>query len=100
MAQFSGSCHTCGTAGLGPFIPEICVACGAPDPAGPSPLAGAPRACRVCGCTHDDACWHDQLGPCSWVEADLCSHCQMIAAGAIAREDVEQPADRAAFQAD
>ena len=43
------------------------------------------------------ACWHDELGPCSWVHPDLCSHCFQIAAGEIAREDVEQPADRAAM---
>lgn len=31
--------------------------------------------CRKCGCTETTACWHDKLGPCWWVEADLCSHC-------------------------
>lgn len=29
------------------------------------------RACRVCGCTEDNAC----EGGCSWVEEDLCSAC-------------------------
>ncbi len=29
------------------------------------------RACRVCGCTDDNAC----QPPCSWVAADLCSAC-------------------------
>jgi hypothetical protein len=29
------------------------------------------RQCRVCGCTHLDAC----RGGCSWVEEDLCSRC-------------------------
>jgi hypothetical protein len=53
--------------------------------------------CRVCGCTADNACWHDGLGPCAWVHPDLCSHCFQIAAGEIEREDVEQPADRAAM---
>lgn len=32
------------------------------------------RACRVCGCTDDQACETDQ-GPCSWVDKDLCSAC-------------------------
>jgi hypothetical protein len=35
--------------------------------------------------------------PVGWVHPDLCSHCFQIAAGEIAREDVEQPADRAAM---
>lgn len=34
-----------------------------------------PRACRVCGCTWNNACV-DRRGACWWVEADLCSHCQ------------------------
>src|SRR5258707_526671 len=29
------------------------------------------QACRVCGCTQNDAC----EGGCSWVETDLCSSC-------------------------
>ena len=29
------------------------------------------RVCKVCGCTNDNAC----KGGCSWVAADLCSHC-------------------------
>lgn len=33
------------------------------------------RACRVCGCTQNDACIHPNHGPCWWEEADLCSHC-------------------------
>lgn len=32
-------------------------------------------ACRVCGCTDDHACIDDVVGPCWWVEPDLCSHC-------------------------
>jgi hypothetical protein len=32
------------------------------------------RKCRVCGCTWDKACM-TALGPCSWVEWDLCSAC-------------------------
>ncbi|HRH61656.1 MAG TPA: hypothetical protein PL045_13855, partial [Chitinophagaceae bacterium] len=38
------------------------------------------RACRECGCTENNACYHPELGACWWVEQDLCSHC-MIAAG-------------------
>ena len=35
-------------------------------------FATAPeRACRVCGCTEDNAC----EGGCWWVEDDLCSAC-------------------------
>lgn len=33
------------------------------------------RACRRCGCTDMKACVDDKLGPCWWVEDDLCSHC-------------------------
>lgn len=33
------------------------------------------RRCRVCGCTNDHACM-TPAGPCSWVEADLCSACE------------------------
>ena len=33
------------------------------------------RRCRVCGCTEDHACVDDEVGPCWWLEADLCSHC-------------------------
>ena len=29
-------------------------------------------ACRMCGCTDDQACWP---GGCFWVEPDLCSSC-------------------------
>jgi hypothetical protein len=32
------------------------------------------RACRVCGCTQNQACVDDR-GPCWWVGKDLCSHC-------------------------
>lgn len=32
------------------------------------------RSCRVCGCSEDTACLGPD-GPCSWVEADLCSAC-------------------------
>lgn len=33
--------------------------------------AAGVRACRVCGCTDDEAC----EGGCGWVEDDLCSEC-------------------------
>lgn len=32
--------------------------------------------CRVCGCTHDNAC----RGGCYWVEPDLCSRCMEMEA--------------------
>ena len=34
------------------------------------------RVCRVCGCTDNFACVDDNGQPCSWVAAELCSHCQ------------------------
>lgn len=54
--------------------------------------------CRICGCTANDACYHEALGSCWWFHPDLCSHCHAIAAGEIDRCDVEQPADRAAMR--
>lgn len=33
------------------------------------------RGCRVCGCREYDACFDPLLGPCWWVEEDLCSRC-------------------------
>lgn len=33
------------------------------------------RTCRECGCTDDCACFDREIGPCRWVEVDLCSHC-------------------------
>lgn len=42
---------------------------GAPKPAPPGE-----RACRVCGCTDQDACVLGRSA-CSWVDVDLCSRC-------------------------
>lgn len=39
-------------------------------------------SCRVCGCTDDRACMTEH-GPCSWVEADLCSACAPMAGEAV-----------------
>lgn len=38
---------------------------------------GAPRRCRVCGCTEDDCrqCIERTGEPCHWIERDLCSAC-------------------------
>lgn len=33
------------------------------------------RACRSCGCTTWNACWHEDEGTCAWAEADLCTAC-------------------------
>lgn len=33
------------------------------------------RACRLCGCTQEDACFDEAFGPCFWVGDDLCSQC-------------------------
>lgn len=41
-------------------------------------MAGV-RACRVCGCTESRACVDPDRGPCWWVAADLCSHCETLA---------------------
>jgi len=47
-------------------------------------LYGDTPECRVCGCTDEWGCLVDvvdertgrtELGPCEWVEADLCSAC-------------------------
>lgn len=46
------------------------------------------KTCRVCGCTHNRACCHPELGNCWWAEPDLCSHCAMIESGQIEKEDV------------
>lgn len=42
----------------------------------PSLTEPAERVCRVCGCSDNDACYHDDYGNCYWVEKDLCSHCK------------------------
>ena len=47
--------------------------------AGPRAWSGLPatgeRQCRICGCWDRRACYQPHFGACSWVEADLCSHC-------------------------
>ena len=48
-----------------------CVACRARKA---TATADGVRFCRVCGCTQHRAC-DDGYGPCSWVQADLCSAC-------------------------
>lgn len=46
------------------------------DPTFMLPMTVHPRrACRECGCTTEDACVDPVLGPCRWVEWDLCSSC-------------------------
>ena len=40
----------------------------------PAAPAGMP-VCRECGCWDLAACVGDFVGPCWWVEPDLCSHC-------------------------
>lgn len=48
----------------------------------PTPLRiEAPRLCRECACSDFDPC-DDIVGPCAWVEQDLCSACVGAAAGA------------------
>ena len=48
------------------------------------------RTCRACGCTESHACHNDIDGPCWWVQADLCSHCQLTAAALGAKINVAQ----------
>jgi hypothetical protein len=33
-----------------------------------------PRLCRICACSEADACL-GHMGPCSWIEHDVCSAC-------------------------
>jgi activating signal cointegrator 1 len=37
------------------------------------------RICLKCGCTQNDACFMDEVGPCWWVGENLCSHCKPVA---------------------
>lgn len=41
---------------------------------GVKPPRPTERSCRVCGCTDNFACITD-VGPCHWVDYDLCSAC-------------------------
>ena len=41
---------------------------------GPVPPSSVAR-CRECGCLDFAACESEELGPCWWVEEDLCSGC-------------------------
>ena len=34
--------------------------------------------CRICLCTHADACYNDVMDNCSWYEPNLCSHCKVM----------------------
>jgi hypothetical protein len=54
---------------------------GAPAPAGTATEEGqgAPRRCRICGCTDERPC----AGGCFWVAADLCSNCGASPTGAV-----------------
>lgn len=42
-----------------------------------------PPHCRVCGCTENRACFDEHLGPCHWVESDLCSSCAVERVGGV-----------------
>ena len=46
------------------------------------------QTCKICGCTNDDPCYHEALGMCWWIKADLCSHCAMIQSGKIPADSV------------
>jgi hypothetical protein len=43
-------------------------------PAGLTTLQSEAGYCRICGCSETNPC-EGEDGPCSWVEADLCSRC-------------------------
>ncbi len=41
-----------------------------------TPAPRPAQRCRQCGCTDNDACLIDGVGPCSWVEHDQCNACR------------------------
>lgn len=43
--------------------------------------------CRVCGCTHENPCYHPEYDTCDWVEPDLCSHCASVEEGGYGIKD-------------
>src|SRR5260221_14262182 len=94
-------CKKCRTAGQGPFLPVICIACGESlaanviRPRRFSPASLKPGTCRECGCTEANACYSEEHGACWWVAPDLCSHCLMK----LPAETCERPTDRAALGA-
>lgn len=47
--------------------------------------AAAERKCGQCGCTDYDACVDEPRGPCWWVKAELCSHCEIPTERFVAR---------------
>lgn len=51
------------------------------------PLAPWERKCRQCGCSDERACVDPSLGPCGWVEWDLCSACWRPDWDATCRDD-------------
>lgn len=40
-------------------------------------LEASAKKCRICGCTDDMPCV-TPLGPCGWVEPDLCDRCEIV----------------------
>ena len=53
--------------------------------------------CRECGCSDDDACQHDELGSCCWIEANLCSFCFQILRNEMPADEILRPVDRIMF---
>lgn len=43
--------------------------------AGSSSPVFIPRKCKHCGCHENMACFHPELGNCSWATKEECSHC-------------------------
>lgn len=46
------------------------------------------RKCSSCGCTDHDACVDEPRGPCWWVQAELCSHCEITTDDFVERQAV------------
>lgn len=43
--------------------------------------------CRVCGCTDSNPCIHSEMGECTWVQPDLCSHCLECPGQSVKRDE-------------
>lgn len=56
--------------------------------------AAAERQCGQCGCTDWEACVDEPRGPCWWVQAELCSHCEIPTERFLARVAVLQAIDK------
>lgn len=46
------------------------------------------QVCKICGCTETTACFHPKIGPCFWIQEDLCSHCDATFMGKLEQVDI------------